>query len=288
MKTREKGNQKVSLFKWIRGNKLFSLGIVIIVFCIVTAVFAPLFAPYDPLTPSPDSRLTKPFSDLLHILGTDAIGRDILSRLMYGIRTSIIIGFCSVLLAAVIGIVVGIISGFCSPGFVDVILMRVTDVQMGFPFIVLAMIALTLFSPNEISITIVLSLALWPAYARTVRSSVLLQKDCDYIVAARIMGASRWRIAVKYIGKNLLPSMLPLFPLDIAGMIINESLLSYMSLGINPPKISLGNIMADARGYIASDSWYILIPGILLVIMVLGLNFIGDNLQIHFDPKLRK
>jgi peptide/nickel transport system permease protein len=147
---------------------------------------------------------------------------------------------------------------------------------------------LTLFSPNELSVTIVLSLALWPAYARTVRSSVLPMKNADYIAAAKLMGASKWRIAVKYIGKNILPMMLPLFPLDIAAMIINESLLSYMSLGINPPQISLGNMMADARSYITTVQWYILIPGVVLIIMVIGLNFIGDNLQYHLDPKLRK
>ncbi len=277
-----------SILKWIGNNKLFSLGLFIMLACLIIGIFSPILAPYDPAQPNPGARLTKPFTDPAHILGTDAIGRDILSRLMYGMRTSVIIGFCSVLLAALIGVVVGIISGFCSPGPIDAVLMRITDVQMGFPFIVLAMIALTLFSPNEVSVTVVLSLALWPAYARTARSSVLPQKSTDYIAAARLMGASKWRIATKYIGKNLLPAMLPLFPLDIAGMIINESLLSYMSLGINPPKISLGNMMSDARGYIASDSWYIMIPGIVLIIMVLGLNFIGDNLQVHFDPKLRK
>lgn len=285
---KKKSKKKVNIFRWIADNKLFSLGIFIVLLCLIMGLFSPILAPYDPTTPNPGLRLTKPFTNSQHILGTDAIGRDILSRLMYGMRTSVIIGFLSVMLAALIGIIVGIVSGFCSPGPVDAILMRITDVQMGFPFIVLAMIALTLFTPNEISVTIVLSLSLWPAYARTARSGVLPQKSTDYIAAARLMGASRWRIATKYIGKNLLPSMLPLFPLDIAGMIINESLLSYMSLGINPPKISLGNMMSDARGYIASDSWYILIPGVILIIMVLGLNFVGDNLQVHFDPKLRK
>lgn len=284
----EKKNKRGSIIKWIGNNKLFSIGIAIVLLCLIIGIFSPVIAPYDPVTPDPGSRLTKPFTDSAHILGTDAIGRDIISRLMYGMRTSILIGFCSVLLAAIIGVVVGIVSGFCSPGPIDAILMRITDVQMGFPFIVLAMIALTLFTPNEISVTVVLSLSLWPAYARTARSSVLPQKSTDYIAAAKLMGASKWRIATKYIGKNLLPSMLPLFPLDIAGMIINESLLSYMSLGINPPKISLGNMMSDARGYIASDSWYILIPGVILIIMVLGLNFVGDNLQVHFDPKLQK
>ncbi len=284
----KKKNKFKSVLQWIGKNRLFTIGIVIVVTYLIVGIFAPVIAPQDPAKANPSIRLLKPFKDSEHILGTDAIGRDILSRLIYGVRTSVIIGFCSVLLAALTGLIVGIISGLTSPGPIDSILMRITDVQMGFPFIVLAMIALTLFSPNEVSVTIVLSLALWPAYARTVRSNVIPQKSTDYIAAAKLMGASRWRISVKYIGKNLVPAMLPLIPLDIAGMIINESLLSYMSLGINPPKISIGNIMSDARTYIASDSWYIMIPGIVLIIMVLGLNFVGDNLQVHFDPKLRK
>lgn len=284
----KKNNKIKSVFQWIGKNKLFTIGLIIVGAYLFVGIFAPVLSPADPYKANPSIRLLKPFIDSNHLLGTDAIGRDLLSRLLYGIRTSVIIGFCSVLLAALIGLIVGIVSGFTSPGPIDSILMRITDVQMGFPFIVLAMIALTLFSPNEISVTIVLSLALWPAYARTVRSNVIPQKSADYIAAARLMGAGKWRISVKYIGKNLIPTMLPLIPLDIAGMIINESLLSYMSLGINPPKISLGNIMSDARSYIASDSWYIMIPGIVLIIMVLGLNFVGDNLQVHFDPKLRK
>lgn len=277
-----------SVFQWIGKNKLFTIGIIIVMIYLVVGIFAPIIAPQDPAKANTSIRLLKPFTDSEHILGTDAIGRDLLSRIIYGIRTSVIIGFCSVLLAALTGLIVGIISGLASPSPIDSILMRITDVQMGFPFIVLAMIALTLFKPNEVSVTIVLSLALWPAYARTVRSNVIPQKSTDYIAAAKLMGAGRWRISVKYIGKNLIPTMLPLIPLDVAGMIINESLLSYMSLGINPPKISLGNIMSDSRTYIASDSWYIMIPGIILIIMVLGLNFVGDNLQVHFDPKLRK
>ena len=148
-----------SILKWIGNNKLFSLGLFIMLACLIIGIFSPILAPYNPAQPNPGARLTKPFTDPAHILGTDAIGRDILSRLMYGMRTSVIIGFCSVLLAALIGVVVGIISGFCSPGPIDAVLMRITDVQMGFPFIVLAMIALTLFSPNEVSVTVVLSLA---------------------------------------------------------------------------------------------------------------------------------
>ena len=166
--------------------------------------------------------------------------------------------------------------------------MRITDIQMGFPFIVLAIIALTLFEPNPLSIIIVLSLSAWPAYARVVRSSVMMQKDMDYIAAARMMGAGKLRIAVKYVGKNLMPAILPVLPLDIAAMIINESLLSYMQLGIKSPSISLGNIMADGRQYISTDWWITAIPGIVIMIMVLALNFVGDSLQTKLDPKLRK
>jgi peptide/nickel transport system permease protein len=271
----------------MRSNVLLTIGIVIVAICVLAAIFAPVIAP-DAASPHPGSRLLKPFENMEHPLGTDAIGRDILSRLIFGVRTSLIIGIASVFLASLIGTVIGILSGFSSPGIFDTILMRITDVQMGFPFVVLAMIALTMFSPNILSITVVLSLALWPAYARTVRSSVILQKDCEYIAAARLMGASKMRIYTRYIGRNLLPAMIPLFPLDIAGMVINESLLSYMSIGIKPPVISIGNIMADARGYIASDSWFILIPGVMLVVMVLGFNFIGDSLQTILDPHIRK
>ncbi|MDR1604466.1 MAG: ABC transporter permease [Gracilibacteraceae bacterium] len=271
----------------ISANILLTAGIIIVAGCLAIAIAAPLLAPHD-LSPNPALRLLKPFREASFPLGTDAIGRDILTRLMYGIRTSVLIAFSSVVLAALIGTVVGVLSGFSNPGLFDTILMRLTDVQMGFPFVVLAMIALTLFNPDKTSIAIVLSLSLWPVYARMVRSSVMLQKDSDYIAAARLMGAGRWRIYTRYVGRNLLPAMLPLFPLDIAGMVINESLLSYMSIGIKPPEISIGNIMADARGYIASDSWYILLPGVLLVIMVLGLNFIGDSLQTLLDPSLRQ
>jgi peptide/nickel transport system permease protein len=272
------------LFGKMRSNVLLTIGIVIVAICLLAAIFAPILAP-SAAASHPGDRLMKPFENAAHPLGTDAIGRDILQRLIHGIRTSMIIGVASVFIAALVGTVIGILAAFSTPGILDTVLMRLTDVQMGFPFVVLAMIALTMFSPNMLSITIVLSLALWPAYARTVRSSVILQKDSEYIAAARLMGAGKMRIYVRYIGKNLLPSMIPLFPLDIAGMVINESLLSYMSIGIKPPVISIGNIMADARGYIASDAWFILIPGLLLVVMVLGLNFIGDSLQTLLDPR---
>lgn len=269
-------------------NKLLTVGLVIVAIAIIASVFAPLISPCDPQKMTPSIRLTKPFTDSEHILGVDAMGRDLFSRILYGLRTSLLISLGGVSLALVIGVILGIISGLSHPNFIDTIIMRITDIQMGFPFIVLAIIALTLFEPKPLSIIIVLSLSAWPAYARVVRSSVMMQKDMDYIAAARMMGAGKLRISVKYIGRNLLPAILPVLPLDIASMIINESLLSYMQLGIKSPSISLGNIMADGRQYMSTDWWITAIPGIVIMILVLALNFIGDSIQTKLDPKLRK
>ena len=276
------GGKVKAFFKYIGKNKMFCIGMVL------SAVLAPVIAPCDPQQMTPSIRLTKPFTDSEHILGCDAMGRDIFSRILYGLRTSLLISIGGVALALAIGVVLGIISGFSHPNFIDTLIMRITDIQMGFPFIVLAIIALTLFEPNPLSIIIVLSLSAWPAYASVVRSSVMMQKDMDYIAAARMMGAGKLRIAVKYVGKNLMPAILPVLPLDIAAMIINESLLSYMQLGSQSPSISLGNIMADGRQYISTDWWITAIPGIVIMIMVLALNFVGDSLQTKLDPKLRK
>ena len=240
------GGKVKAFFKYIGKNKMFCIGMLIVIIAVLSAVLAPVIAPCDPQQMTPSIRLTKPFTDSEHILGCDAMGRDIFSRILYGLRTSLLISIGGVALALAIGVVLGIISGFSHPNFIDTLIMRITDIQMGFPFIVLAIIALTLFEPNPLSIIIVLSLSAWPAYARVVRSSVMMQKDMDYIAAARMMGAGKLRIAVKYVGKNLMPAILPVLPLDIAAMIINESLLSYMQLGIKSPSISLGNIMADS------------------------------------------
>lgn len=271
----------------ISRNKLLSIGAVIVFLAVFIAILAPVLVPHNPDFNDTARRLSKPFASSKYILGADYIGRDLLSRIIFGMRTSIIIGVGGVLLALTIGLIVGIISGFTHPSVFDVVLMRITDIQMGFPFIVLAIIILSLVKPNILTVTIVLSLSAWPAYARVVRSSVLQQKDTDYVLAAKIMGASHLRVAVKYIGKNLLPVLLPVIPLDIASMIINESLLSFMQLGIKPPIISLGNIMSDGLNYISTDWWLTGIPGFVIMFLVLGFTFIGDSLQTKFDPKLQ-
>ncbi|MGE5678377.1 MAG: ABC transporter permease [Pseudomonadota bacterium] len=285
-----KKNRIKKFISFLRKNPSFTIGFVIIVITLFIAIFADVIVPYDPAASSPKVRLAPPFwskdANPDYLLGTDYIGRDLTSRLFMGIRTSVIISTLSVGTAIFIGMLVGLISGLAHPGFLDSILMRITDIQMGFPFIVLAIIILTMVEPTVISCIVVLSLASWPVYARVLRSNVMIEKEMDYIAAAKAMGASKTRIAVKYLGRSFMSAILPVMPMDIAGVIITESLLSFMSIGIQPPNISLGNIMADGRNYIATSWWITAMPGIIVMIIVLGLNLMGDALQKYFNPNL--
>lgn len=278
--------------QFIRKNPSCTLGLVILLLTVFITLLAPLIVPYDPLVNLPSDKLAAPlgFDGYVegHLLGTDFIGRDLLSRILVGIQTSMIISILAVGSAVILGSVIGLISGLAHPGPLDSILMRVTDIQMGFPFVVLAIIILTMVAPTRISCIAVLILASWPAYARVVRSNVMLEKEMDYIAAAKIMGAGRFRIAGKYLSRNLLPSIIPVVPMDIAAAVITESLLSFMQIGIQSPDISLGNIMADGRNYIATSWWITALPGIAILIIVIGLNLVGDTLQMRLDPKLRK
>ena len=222
------------------------------------------------------------------VLGTDQLGRDLLSRMIFGIRTSLIIGITAVILAISIGVAVGLLSGFFSPGIVDTVLMRITDIQLAFPFIVLAISILTLVRPTPIIIIGVLSLAAWPMYARVIRSIIITEKEADYVTAARVLGASNSRLVVNYIARNVIPPVFIVGTIDIATMIVFESLLSFIQLGVQPPGISLGNIMADGKNYIAMAWWITGLPGFAILFTVLGFNLIGDAMQKYIDPKLRR
>ena len=270
-------------------DRNFLIGLVIIVITIFITLFARQIVPFDPGKVSPHDRLMPPFwsseTNAFHLMGTDYIGRDLLSRIFIGVKNSMVIGLFSIGLAIFLGAVVGLLSGLSYPGFFDSILMRITDIQMGFPFVLLAIIILSLVNPTVITIIIVLSLSAWPAYARVIRSGVIIEKEMDYVAYAKIMGASRFRIAFKYMAKNLFPAILPVAPMDLASIVIAESLLSFMNLGIQPPGISLGNIMADGKNYIGTQWWITALPGIVIMIIVLGLNLMADAMQSLSDKK---
>ena len=274
-------------FKFCKKNPTFALGLSIMLVIIIVAVFAEQIAPHDPTINNPKMSLLKPFTDPEYPLGTDYIGRCLLSRMIFGIRTSALLCVTAVIAAVALGVSVGILSGMGYPGKTDNILMRVVDVQMGFPFIVLVIILISLFGTSYPALILVLALSFWAPYARNIRGTVMIEKEMDYISAAKLMGASKWRIATKYLGRNVLPGVLPVVPMDLSAAIVIESLLAYMGLGVQPPGISLGNIMGDGKSYIATHWWITAMPGILIIIIAIALTLIGDALHKHFDPKLK-
>ena len=283
----KKGNWLKSFLKFCKKNPAFTIGFVIMLIIVIIAVFAEQIAPHDPTLNNPKIALMKPFTDPEYILGTDYIGRCLLSRMIFGIRTSALLCVTAVVCAVALGVSVGIISGMNYPGKTDSVLMRVVDVQMGFPFIVLVIILISLFGTTHPALILVLALSFWAPYARNIRGTVMVEKEMDYISAAKLMGASKLRIATRYLGRNVLPGVLPVVPMDLSAAIVIESLLAYMGLGVQPPGISLGNIMGDGKNYIATHWWITAMSGILIVIMAIALTLIGDALHKHFDPKLK-
>ena len=274
-------------FKFCKKNPTFALGLAIMLVIIIVALFAEQIAPHDPTVNNPKMALLKPFTDPEYPLGTDYIGRCLLSRMIFGIRTSALLCVTAVVAAVALGVSVGIVSGMGYPGKTDNILMRVVDVQMGFPFIVLVIILISLFGQSYPALILVLALSFWAPYARNIRGTVMIEKEMDYISAAKLMGASKWRVATKYLGRNVVPGVLPLVPMDLSAAIVIESLLAYMGLGVQPPGISLGNIMGDGKNYIATHWWITAMPGILIIVIAIALTLIGDALHKHFDPKLK-
>ena len=281
--SRSFGSGVKSFLKFCKKNPSFTIGFIIMLIIAFVAIFAESLAPNDPYLQNPKISLMAPFVDAQYPLGTDNLGRCMLSRMMYGLRISFEICISAVALAVLFGICVGIISGMGYPGPVDSVLMRLVDMQMGFPFIVLVIILISLLGCTVPSIICVLALSYWAPYARNIRGSTMIEKNMDYISAARLMGAGNGRIALRYLGRNVFPSILPMVPMDLSAAIVTESLLSYMGLGVQPPQISLGTIMGDGKNYIATHWWITAMSGFLIVIMAVALTLIGDALHKHFS-----
>jgi ABC-type dipeptide/oligopeptide/nickel transport system permease subunit len=268
------------------------LGMVLVAIMLILAIGAPLFALNDPQHQDIKNRLAQPFfmagGSWSHPLGTDGLGRDLWARIIFGLRTSLLVAVPAVILAAALGVAVGAVAGYFGR-LTDTLLMRLTDVQMAFPFIILAIAILSVTRPGPVVLIVVLSLSAWPIYARMVRSIAMVDSQSEYVLAARAMGASHSRILVRYLLRNLLLSVAVLSTLDIATMIVLEALLSFLGLGIQPPTPSLGSIMADGREYLSLGVWWITtLPGFAILITLFGLNLMGDGLQSKLDPRLRR
>ncbi|NMC14798.1 MAG: ABC transporter permease [Chloroflexi bacterium] len=268
------------------------IGVLMVLVVIILSIAAPLIAPYDPEEQNIKNAFIPPSweegGSPDYLLGTDALGRDLYSRIIFGLRTSLAISVSAVILLLTIGVSVGLVAGYYGGGFLDNLLMRLTDIQMALPFIVLAITILSVFEPSIPVLIVVLALVQWPLYARVIRGMVLIERETDYILAAKAMGASDFRILTRYLLRNIIVAVLILSTLDMAAMIIGEATLSFMGLGVQPPTPSLGNIMADGRLKLSLYWWITTLPGVVIFFTILGLNLFGDGMQMVIDPKLRK
>ena len=268
------------------------IGLLLVFLVVFLAVAAPLVSIHDPQALDIKNKAAPPVflpgGAWTHPLGTDGLGRDLWARIVYGLRTSLLISVLAVALAVAVGVTVGIVAGYFG-GFAESVLMRLTDVQMAFPFIILAIAILSVTQPGPLVLVLVLSLSTWPIYARVIRTLVIVDSGSDYVLVAKAMGASHWRVIRRYIMRNLMLGVIIMSTLDIATIIVLEALLGFIGLGIQPPTPSLGNIMADGRSYLLLGQWWITtLPGVAILITLLGLNLVGDSLQSNLDPRLRR
>jgi peptide/nickel transport system permease protein len=273
--------RKYSLLHRAVKNKSVVGGGIIVGFFLFLILFTPWISPYDPLkmdikhTFKPPAFLQQ--GNIKHLLGTDELGRDMLSRLLYGMRLSFFISFCTVAIIVFIGSGIGIFAGYYG-GLTNTLLMRLTDIQLSFPIVILAVAILSVWTSTVLSMILVLSIANWPIYARVARGLALTEKVKDYVAAARVLGASNLRIILKYIIRNIGNSILIVSILDLAGIVIWEAVLGFIGLSILPPTPTLGNIMGDGKNYLTMAWWISTLPGLIMFFLLLGLMLLADGL----------
>jgi peptide/nickel transport system permease protein len=263
------------------------VGLVIILVLVLTAVFAPLIAPYDPTLGSLGDRLTPPSwqegGSSAHLLGTDKLGRDTLSRLIYGARTSLAVAAVAIVVAGSMGSLLGIAAGYLG-GWVDILIMRLVDVAFAFPTILLAMVLAVIFEASFSNIILVISLVLWAEYARMARGETLKVKEMDFVALAQVAGVSKLKIMLRHILPNVASSLIVLATLQVGIVIIMESSLSFLGVGIPPPTPDWGSMIAEGRSYIVSAWWLSVVPGVAIVVTVLSFNLLGDTLTELLNP----
>lgn len=262
-------------------------GVLLVV--VVAAIAAPLLSPFNPTFQDLGARLSPPFQSSragFHVLGTDALGRDILTRMMFGSRISLIIGISSVAVAGLLGIALGLIAGYARGRWDDVI-MRVADIQLAIPFLVLALATVAVVGPSLLNLVVVLGVTGWVQYARVVRAETLSLSGRDYVEAARVLGAPPIRLLTRHILPNLLSSVIVIGTLQISRMILFEASLSFLGLGVPPPTPTWGGMVADGRTYVDRAWWVSTLPGLAIFLTVLSVAVLGDRLRDVLDPRLQ-
>jgi len=266
-------------------HRLAILGSVAVVVLLLTAIFAPDIAPRNPLYIDLVVRFTPPLHGSF-VLGTDPLGRDLLSRLIYAGRISLTVGFSAMLVSAVVGTAVGTLAAFRG-GAVDGFFMRVTDVGFSLPSIFLLLLLAAFISPSVVSITLIIGLTSWMATARLVRGQILTVLKLDFIEAARAGGASDLRLVLRHLLPNSTAPVVVAATLNVADAILAESYVSFLGYGIQPPLASWGNMLNNAQSYFVSAPWLAVFPGLMITLAVTSINFIGDGLRDALDPRLK-
>jgi peptide/nickel transport system permease protein len=263
-------------------NKFAVLGISIIILLILAAFFAPLISPYGQSEQNLYQRLLPPSSE--HFFGTDDLGRDVFSRMIYGSRISLAVGFISVFIILFIGTSLGIISGYFG-GKTDSVIMRFTDIVLCFPTFFLILLIIAFLEPNIFNVMIVIGLTSWPGLARLVRAEVLSLKEREFISVAKMMGIDNLKIFAVHILPNIISPLMVYASLAIGGAILTESALSFLGLGVQPPMSSWGQILTSGKDYIYIAWWLSVFPGLAILITVLAFNLVGEAIRDVFDPK---
>jgi peptide/nickel transport system permease protein len=269
----------------ILANPLNLVAFALIAVFAACAVFAPVLAPYDPLLQDLGSRLRPPSSE--HWLGTDSLGRDIASRILYGARISLIIGIAVVASAGVLGTAIGLVAGYAG-GLVDEALMRLTEVFLAFPALILAMAIAGALGPSLTNAIIAIAAVTWAVYARLVRGQILSLRRREFVEAARAIGASRTRIVVRHLLPNALAPLMIQASFDLGSSIIAAAGLSFIGFGAQPPTPEWGVMISEGRNYISTQPWLSLFPGLAILLAVGSFNLLGDGLRDAFDPRFSR
>jgi peptide/nickel transport system permease protein len=283
---RRRSNQA---WRLLRRGRLGLVGSVILLLVLLAGIAAPLLSAYDPNVGSLLERLRPPLfagGDPYHPLGTDQLGRDIFTRIIYGARISLLVGFTAVALGGGLGVILGLIAGYYG-GRIDTLIGRLADIQLAFPFLLLAIAVVAVIGPGLINVIAVLAIGSWMPYARVVRGQVLSAKERDFIIAARTIGATDASIIFRHLLPNVLTPAIVLGTFAVAATIIAEASLSFLGLGVGTQIPSWGSMLADGRAYLASAWWLAALPGLAIMLTVLSINMIGDWVRDVLDPRLR-
>lgn len=285
----ESSSKAKELWHQLKKSKTGLFGLIITLVVVFIAIFAPFIATHDPLATDTTLMNKPPFwlegGDKENILGTDNLGRDIFSRVIYGSRVSLLVGFFAVIIAGIIGVMIGLLSGFYG-GFIDNMLMRLVDAFLAIPGILLVLVFLAVLKPGLMTLIFIIGITTWTTYARVIRGEVLAVKELEFVKAALTIGVSRPVIIIRHILPNVFTPFIVISTLSVATTIILEASLSFLGMGIQSPAISWGGMLSDGRDYLTTSWWIATFPGAALTITVLGIILLGDWLRDALDPRL--